>query len=50
VKEKKFEKIFTNFQIKSQPTGLYVCDFTKNQKNFVNHLTNALQKNRNRVE
>jgi len=50
VKEKKFEKTFTNFQIKAQPTGLYICDFTKNLKNFVNHLTNALQKNGNRVE
>ena len=50
VKEKKFGKKITNFRIKARLAGLYFYAFTKNLKNFVNHLTNALQKIGNRVE
>lgn len=50
VKEKKFEKKITNYPKKYDSMGICPHFFTKNPKNFVNHLTNALQKFRNRVE
>jgi len=50
VKEKKFEKKFTNYLTKGDTMGICPYFFTKKPKNFVNHLTNALQNFRNRVE
>ena len=50
VKEKKFEKKITNYPRKDDSMGICSHFFTRDPKNFVNHLTNALQKNGNRVE